>query len=264
MAISPESTFPVTSNFLLGRSLKCPWPTPARARRLVQAALNGLGRCYHIVRRSSTLQELHNVSLSALSKSKLWALFAIGEMYTTRNPSPDKDFLGIRYFCKRPISCGSCPTRPSASAGTASSRQRTPLIACGQQSFDNLAPFAMMRSRSVCHQTRQVWVIRRLLDFPVPPYFVARIGLSRISGRIIYSIYGKKSQGTALSHRVQVVFEDLRRWLEDLPPTLQSPTRSEGEWDPKARSLHLLFNQLAILATRPILLHVLRAHLEAH
>ncbi|KAL5046503.1 hypothetical protein BDW71DRAFT_197453 [Aspergillus fruticulosus] len=219
MAISPESTFPVTSNFLLGRSLKCPWPTPARARRLVQAALNGLGRCYHIVRRSSTLQELHNVSLSALSKSKLWALFAIGEMYTTRNPSPDKDFLGIR---ERPsVDMAEIQLLLPVYSLLAGSAVRLAII----MGLHLNSPESQL---SVCHQTRQVWVIRRLLDFPVPPYFVARIGLSRISGRIIYSIYGKKSQGTALSHRVQVVFEDLRRWLEDLPPTLQSPTRSKN------------------------------------
>ncbi|EAA64375.1 hypothetical protein AN9043.2 [Aspergillus nidulans FGSC A4] len=39
-------------------------------------------------------------------------------------------------------------------------------------------------------------------------------------------------------------FSDLRRWLEDLPSSLRLPTCSEGDWDPKARCLHHLFNQL--------------------
>ncbi|CEL10270.1 hypothetical protein ASPCAL13392 [Aspergillus calidoustus] len=100
-------------------------------------------------------------------------------------------------------------------------------------------------------------------DFPDRDYFVARIGLSRLSGSIIHSIYGQRSPRTSLSLRVQEAFRDLRSWLENLPLSLRIDSKHEAELDPRARSLHLLFNQLAILTTRPILLHVLRTHLEA-
>lgn len=83
----------------------CPWPSPARARFLVGIALKGLGRCYHIVRRSSVLAELDyitrsNTSPGFLSKSKLWVLFAIGEIYATRSSVRGKEFPGIRYFAQ--------------------------------------------------------------------------------------------------------------------------------------------------------------------
>lgn len=120
-------------------------------------------------------------------------------------------------------------------------------------------------------------------DFPDSRYFVARIGLARISGRIIHSIYGMKTQPTSLSQRVQEAFRDLRQWMDELPTCLQIDPEDESEVDPRIRSLHLLFNQvgivyiciflslnlaltrsqLAILATRPILLHVLRTQLDA-
>lgn len=120
-------------------------------------------------------------------------------------------------------------------------------------------------------------------DFPDSRYFVARIGLARISGRIIHSIYGMKTQPTSLSQRVQEATRDLRQWMDELPTCLQIDPEDESEVDPRIRSLHLLFNQvgivyiciflslylaltrsqLAILATRPILLHVLRTQLDA-
>ncbi|KAL3456623.1 fungal-specific transcription factor domain-containing protein [Aspergillus heterothallicus] len=104
---------------------------------------------------------------------------------------------------------------------------------------------------------------RSSADFPDRDYFVARIGLSRLSGRIIHSIYDTRSRQSSLSLRVQEAFQDLRHWLEGLPPSLQIDPRRESEMNPGARSLHLLFNQLVILATRPILLHVLRTHRES-
>ena len=80
-------------------------------------------------------------------------------------------------------------------------------------------------------------------DFPDRGYFVARIGLARLSGRIIYSIYGQKEHTLSLSHQVQAAFGDLRRWLEELPSSIQIDGRNEDQLDPRARSLHLLFNR---------------------
>ena len=82
-----------------------PWPTPARARLLVRAAINSICRCYYIVRRSSILHELeyaiqNSSQIGLRSKNKLWVMFAIGEMYTTRNLASERGFPGLHYFCK--------------------------------------------------------------------------------------------------------------------------------------------------------------------
>jgi hypothetical protein len=83
-------------------------------------------------------------------------------------------------------------------------------------------------------------------DFPDRDYFVARIGLSRLSGRIIHSIYTQRSPQRSLSLRVQEAFRDLRGWLEKLPLSLRIDSKHEAELDPRARSLHLLFNQVCL------------------
>ncbi|RDW64552.1 Zn(II)2Cys6 transcription factor [Aspergillus mulundensis] len=312
----PRVNFPTDEQLLALSEAEYPWPSPARARLLVQTAVNGLGRCYHVVRRSSTFHDLENNSLDSLNRSKLWALFAIGEMYTTRNPSPDKGFPGIRYFCKANNILRIVSERPSvemvevqlllsvyslylnrrhAAYSLAGSAVRLAVI---MGLHLNIPESQLTDAGEREHRNRLFWTAYTFdrmwaaklgypcaiqddqiqvslptsppgsgdhgaLDFPDRAYFIARIGLARISGKIISSIYGKSAQELSLSHRVQEAFGDLRRWLQELPPALQTPARCEGDWDPKARSLHLLFNQLAILATRPILLHVLRVHIEA-
>lgn len=101
----PRVNFPSDEQLLALSDAEVPWPTPARARLLVRAAINSLCRCYYIVRRSSILHELEcaiqNSSQTGLrSKSKLWVMFAIGEMYTTRNSTSERIFPGLHYFCK--------------------------------------------------------------------------------------------------------------------------------------------------------------------
>lgn len=83
----------------------CPWPIPSRARLLVNVALKYVSRCYHIVRKSQILEGLEQTiqnphSTDSLLKSKLWALFAIGEMYSTRTAAKEKNFPGMRYFAR--------------------------------------------------------------------------------------------------------------------------------------------------------------------
>jgi proline utilization trans-activator len=83
----------------------CPWPTPSRARFLVEVALRFVNRCFHIVRRSTILDSLE-LSLSNRNwrdltlKCKLWALFGIGELYSSRSLPPDGQFPGLPYFTK--------------------------------------------------------------------------------------------------------------------------------------------------------------------
>ncbi|KAL4959396.1 Zn(II)2Cys6 transcription factor [Aspergillus stella-maris] len=311
----PRVDFPGDEQLLALSDVECAWPSPARARLLVGAAVNGLGRCYHIVRRSSTLRELEttiqsNSSPSLLTKSKLWGLFAIGEIYATRSAIGEKAFPGLRYFCKAIGILRIVSERPSvemievqlvlsvyslflnrrhAAYSLAGSAVRQAII-MGLNL--NIPESQMPDAGDREHRNRLFWTAYTLdrmwaaklgyptairdeeievnlpcdisdaFDFPDRDYFVARIGLARLSDRIIYTIYRRKSQQASLAQRVQEIFGDLRCWLGDLPLSLQIDTQVVGDVDPKARSLHLLFNQLAILATRPVLLHVFRAHLE--
>ncbi|KAJ3528095.1 hypothetical protein NM208_g10371 [Fusarium decemcellulare] len=83
----------------------CPWPIPSRARLLVNVALKYVSRCYYIVRKSQILEGLEQTiqnphSTDSLLKSKLWALFAIGEMYSTRTAAKEKNFPGMAYFAR--------------------------------------------------------------------------------------------------------------------------------------------------------------------
>jgi proline utilization trans-activator len=101
----PRVNFPSDEHLLALSDAECSWPTPARAHLLVRAAVNGIGRCYHIIRRSSISQELERAiqnhsQTGLLSKSKLWAVFAIGEIYTTRHSTLERGFPGLHYFCK--------------------------------------------------------------------------------------------------------------------------------------------------------------------
>lgn len=85
----------------------CPWPTPAQARFLMKAALNALKRFYHVVRKTVVLDTLEKVvqNPSALASDtlvtcKLWALFAIGEVYSSRTAYTGSSFPGLVYFAQ--------------------------------------------------------------------------------------------------------------------------------------------------------------------
>lgn len=78
-------------------------PAPARARVLVKAALRTICRRYHLVRKSSVLAILDQsiqdpAQCDAVSTCKLFALFALGEVYSARAVFPGAKFPGIDYF----------------------------------------------------------------------------------------------------------------------------------------------------------------------
>lgn len=98
-----------------------------------------------------------------------------------------------------------------------------------------------------------------LSDFLDDEYMNAFVRLSRLSKHIISSIYSRKATNIAFSQRVQTALKDLRGWVEGLPKHLQIPPGAQLLKRP-TKWLHLSFNQYVILATRPVLLHILRAH----
>lgn len=83
-----------------------PWPPLAQARLLIKVALDTVGTCYHCVRRSEVYtglkQRYRNLQgAKNIFDYKLWALFALGEAYSSRTQSTSEDtFPGILYFAR--------------------------------------------------------------------------------------------------------------------------------------------------------------------
>jgi proline utilization trans-activator len=81
------------------------WPTPARARFLVKVALSTVCQYYHIVLKSSVSDALEkaikNVNdVDRLMRCKLLALFALGEVYSSRVAAQEATFPGLSYFAQ--------------------------------------------------------------------------------------------------------------------------------------------------------------------
>lgn len=79
------------------------WPTPARARFLVKVALSTVCQYYHIVLKSSITEDLERTingagAVDKLLSAKLLALFALGEVYSTRVAAKEASFPGLTYF----------------------------------------------------------------------------------------------------------------------------------------------------------------------
>lgn len=77
------------------------WPSLSRARLLVETALRFLRHNYHIVRRSevfSTFRATDFNQISLHSKAKLWALFAVGELRSSKCLTATGHLPGLAYF----------------------------------------------------------------------------------------------------------------------------------------------------------------------
>ncbi|KAF5660121.1 transcription activator [Fusarium heterosporum] len=298
---------------------ECPWPIPSRARLLVNVALKHVSRTYYIVRRSQILEGLEQTILNphstdALLKSKLWVLFAIGEMYSTRTAAKDRNFPGMAYFARATRILRIISERPRIDAievrlllsfySLALNRRYTAYTLAGSSVRVSVVmglhlnvPESQLRDAGAREHRNRVWwtaysfdrmwasrlghpvAIRNEdieVDLPTDPvldvpsddfgdssYFIASIRLAQLAARVINSIYTRKPQQKTLSQRVQEALKDLRAFVEELPPHLHIEPTDAPEPSPKPLSLHLYFNQIAITATRPILLHVLRTHVAA-
>lgn len=95
-----------------------PWPSLARARLLVKAALDTVGSCYYCVRKSDVYSKLkkHYRDPNAprtVFTCKLEALFALGEAYSCRTASLSEDtFPGLAYFARAARTLRGCRERP--------------------------------------------------------------------------------------------------------------------------------------------------------
>ncbi|KAH6989861.1 fungal-specific transcription factor domain-containing protein [Ilyonectria destructans] len=104
----------------------------------------------------------------------------------------------------------------------------------------------------------------RQTDFQHTEWLTARISLAKVTRRMIKSVYGRAQEKHSFLHRVQHSLRDLKRWLEGLPNEIQMYSGFPHSKPASVQSLHLAFNQSMILATRPVLLHILRMHKESN
>ncbi|EWZ38918.1 hypothetical protein FOCG_08754 [Fusarium oxysporum f. sp. radicis-lycopersici 26381] len=297
----------------------CPWPIPSRARLLVNVALKYVSRNYYIVRKSQILEGLEQTILNpnsadSLLRSKLWVLFAIGEMYSTRTAAKDRNFPGMAYFARATRILRIISERPRIDAieirlllsfySLALNRRYTAYALAGSSVRLSVVmglhlnvPESQLRDTGAREHRNRVWWTAysfdrmwasRLghpvaiqdddieVDLPTDPvldtpsddfadssYFIAGLRLARLAAKVINAIYTRRPQQKTLSQRVQEALRDLRAFVEELPPHLHIEPTDAPEPSPKPLSLHLYFNQVAITATRPILLHVLRTHVSA-
>lgn len=81
-------------------------------------------------------------------------------------------------------------------------------------------------------------------DFENTDCTLARIGLARITRRMIQSVYGRAEQRESFLQRVQYALRDLKQWLGGLPPGIRMDSQASPEQAGPAQSLHLAFNQV--------------------
>ncbi|OOF99212.1 hypothetical protein ASPCADRAFT_163270 [Aspergillus carbonarius ITEM 5010] len=95
------------------------WPGLAQSRLLVRIAFNQLSRVYHLFLRKSTLEQLESVYRTPSLRDdpsitcKLFALFALGEVYSSRaGSSPTCRVPGTKYYVRAMSLIPILPERP--------------------------------------------------------------------------------------------------------------------------------------------------------
>lgn len=101
----PRTDYAMDKDLLMLAEADCAWPSPARARFLLETSLHAVCSCYHIVRKSTTRRDLDlalrgESSHGSLTTCRLWALFALGVVHSTKVPSHGHSFPGLAYFAQ--------------------------------------------------------------------------------------------------------------------------------------------------------------------
>ncbi|THV64875.1 putative fungal-specific transcription factor, partial [Aureobasidium pullulans] len=97
-----------------------PWPSRPQAYLLVESVIATVGQCYHISSLSSVRAILEKAytdraSLSQMKQCKLFALFALAQVYSPRlAESQDSHFPGLPYFAKARALLPVLPERATA------------------------------------------------------------------------------------------------------------------------------------------------------
>ncbi|CAN9341909.1 unnamed protein product [Alternaria sp. RS040] len=219
------------------------WPSPARARFLVKVALSTVCQYYHIVRKSQVTRILedaikNNGNGNRVVICKLLALFALGEVYSAKHASMDAAFPGLAYFAQARRMISIPAERPQMDT-----IEVTLLLVCDFPSSDGL---------DAAEEG----------DFGDTDYSLNSIKLAKLAARLTRAIYSRRNHHDSFSKRVQAMLKDLTRWMDDLPVKFHLKDNDTSA-PIHIVYIHLRFNQCCILATRPILLHVLRSHKQS-
>ncbi|PSN65683.1 hypothetical protein BS50DRAFT_396162 [Corynespora cassiicola Philippines] len=316
----PRMSYVPDASLMLPTDTQYRWPSPERARFLIRVAFDTVCRCYHIIRKSVVRENLETAIKSEgngdrLVIGKLFALFALGEVYSARAAVQEAVFPGLVYFTQARSLVSEPMERPQLDAVEvtlllvvysftlnrrhsayifASSAIRLGLIMGMQLNI----PDHQCRDRAAREHRVRLWWTTYILDrtctskigLPVSvadddiqvdlpgvdgaesfdavdfqdlEYELRSIGLSRIAAMSTVQIYSRRGHRNPFSQRVQAVLKDLDRWMDTLPAKFYLRADGSSLPEPHIVYLHLRFNQSVILATRPILLHVLGVHQQA-
>ncbi|CAH0022175.1 unnamed protein product [Clonostachys rhizophaga] len=298
------------------------WPSLSRARLLVETAVRFLRHNYHIVRRSevfSTLRATDFNQINLHSKAKLWALFAIGELRSSKCLTATGHLPGLAYFAMASDAIRMINERPQIdvietvlllsalalySLETNRRHSACTFVGTALRLATIMGLHIKIGSASIPepeireHRVRLWWsvyIIDRFLsskiglpllisdadisidlpsndsalnaeDFGDHLEFVATLRLAKVAGHISRSLYVRTPQqrGTFLQQVAQIQ-EELSQWKELLPSPLKprlDHSSGIGTLLQPTTMLHLAFNQLLIVATRPVLLFVFRHHID--
>lgn len=117
----PRTSYPSDAELAELSVSPCPQIAPTQARFLVRAALKYLQGQFHIVRNSSVWELLEQYlrapqSLGPLSRWKVLAVLALGELYSSNFHSPGARTPGLPYFAHATKAYGFLQERPSVEA----------------------------------------------------------------------------------------------------------------------------------------------------
>ncbi|KAH7463272.1 hypothetical protein FOMA001_g18160 [Fusarium oxysporum f. sp. matthiolae] len=299
--------------------IDCPFPNSTHARFLIRVALKSLEGSFHICRNirvwellEQYLQSPH--TFEPLSRCKLLALFALGELYSSSCQIQDTATPGLAFFThacqtydmlrERPsvnevevslLLClyALCVNRRHSAYFLASSAVRH----CVVMGLHLNLPDSQLNDPATKEHLVRVWWTAYIMDhttasissqivsipddeifvdfpsstrvtgapqndFQHTELLIARIQLARITRSMIKSVYGRAQETKSFLQKVQHALQDLKQWLQRLPAGIQVDSGSSHLKPVAVQSLHLAFNQSVILATRPVLLHMLRMHKE--
>ncbi|KKY26037.1 putative fungal specific transcription factor [Diplodia seriata] len=101
----PRTQYVTGEELMALTDVDCQWPTAPRARFLVKVSLNTICQRFHAIRRSALLDGLemairNPTCCDELFKCKLYAMFALGEVFSTRTVSAQGYFPGLLYFAR--------------------------------------------------------------------------------------------------------------------------------------------------------------------
>ncbi|KAH7233046.1 fungal-specific transcription factor domain-containing protein [Fusarium tricinctum] len=103
-------------------------------------------------------------------------------------------------------------------------------------------------------------------DFGDHTRFVAILRLARIAGDISRTLYVRTPQRCTFLQRVAKIREDLELWRGELPGSIKFDSQYQNNTSlhpqSKTSTLQLAYNQLLVLATRPVLLYIFRQHIN--